>query len=345
MEKDRFFEALKQIPKAEIHLHLEDFLAGEAATEEKLEDLSKFCEVFRSVQDSLRSVEDLEVAFRNLVNYMNQNGIAYAEVFFSPGRFLRGGWQYAEMVKFIESQLKNAKSKYSLIIKLIVDVSRSHGVDKANAVLTDIINNPSKDIIGIGLGGDEKIGPARDYVDLFVKARKSGLRTVAHAGESAEPQSIIDAIKLLKAERIGHGTSAIMDKATMDMLVKKQIPVEIQPTSNVVTGHFVKDMKKHPIKTFLEQGAFVTLNTDDPNLFNTSLIEEYWKLYSEVKLNYDDLYQIIVNGFKASFLVEEKKKDYITKVNKKWNRQLKLNERQYAPWQTNLKAVFEGRDY
>jgi len=345
MEKETFLAAFREIPKAEIHLHLEDFLTGEAASEEKIESLTKFVCVFREVQDSLRSVEDLEVAFRNLTRYMNQNGVVYAEVFFSPGRYLRGGWMYENLVKFMECQLRSIRKTHNLVIKLLVDVSRSHGIEKSRAILLDIIEHPSKDVIGIGLGGDEEIGAAADYVDLFNMAREHNLRTVAHAGESANAQSIMDAVVLLKAERIGHGTSAMHCDKTIELLVSKQIPLEVQPTSNIITGKYVKSLDEHPIKKFYERGVFVTLNTDDPNLFNVSLVEEYWNIYNTLGFLYEDLYKIIVNGFLASFMPEAKKKDWIIRVNKKWNRQLKLSRRHYTDWQVDLKDFFTGRDY
>jgi len=342
MEKEQFFEFMRKIPKAEIHLHLEDFLAGEAAREEQVKSLSDFVLLFRSVQDSLRDMEDMTIAFKNIVRYMKQNGVVYAEVFFSPGRFLRQfGWDYQNLVKFFEKFARDIRRRQGFVIKFLVDISRSHGVDNASDVLDHVIKYRSRDIIGIGLGGDEEIGPARDYAQLFKRARESGLRTVAHAGESDGPHSIMDAVKLLQAERIGHATSAVDCPEVLDYLIKNQIPLEIAPTSNLVIGKYVKDISAHPLKQYLEKGAFITLNTDDPTLFNTCLVGEYWNLYHKMGYDVRHLYFIIVNGFRASFMSDGKKRNYIKMVNKTWrdNVQLETND----GWKSGFINMFEGR--
>ena len=340
MEREQFFEMMRQIPKAEIHLHLEDFLAGAAAREEQINSLFDFVKLFRSVQDSVEIVEDMSIAFKNMVHYMKHSGVVYAEVFFSPGRFLReSGWQYEELVRFFEKFAHGIKKRQGFTVKFLVDISRSHGVEKASSTLDLVIKHRSKYIIGIGLGGDEEVGPARDYVDLFKRAKDAGLRVVAHAGESDGPHSIMDAVELLRAERIGHATSAVNDPMTLNMLVAKQIPIEIAPTSNLVTGKYVKRIEEHPIKKFLEKGAFITLNTDDPTLFNTCLVEEYWKLYHKMGYELKHLYFIIVNGFRASFMSEGKKRDYIKQVNKKWIRSVNSDTRLYM-----LGNIFQGRE-
>ena len=342
IQQEEFFDILRKLPKAEIHLHLEDFIAGQAAKEEHVESLSTFVTIFRQVQDSIKYIEDLEIAFRNIVRYMKNNGIVYVEVFFSPGRFLRGGWRYQDLVHFIETQVSGIEKQDGLVIKLICDVSRSYGPEIAEEILEQVIAHRSEDIVGIGLGGDEIIGPARDYVKIFETARRHGLKTVAHAGEAADHQSILDAVELLKAERIGHATSAAQDKNTLALLVKKQIPLEIAPTSNLITGKYVKNLKAHPVRKYLESGAFVTLNSDDPTLFNTSLLNEYWNLYCIMDNCFETLYTILRNGFLASFLTGSKKREHIRNLNRKWNRQMVLRERQKTgPWQNMYRVVFE----
>jgi len=342
LDKDDFFDIMRKIPKAEIHLHLEDFIAGQAAQEENVDSLGDFITLFRSVQDSIQYIEDLEIAFRNVAKYATENGIVYLEVFFSPGRYLRGGWKYSELVKFCQSQVRGIYKTYKVEVKLICDVSRSYGAEIASKILDEVIAHRSEHIIGIGLGGDEIIGPARDFVKIFDRARQHGLRTVAHAGEAADYQSILDTIKLLRAERIGHATSAMQDKSTLDLLVKKQIPLEIAPTSNLITGKYVQDIKKHPIRNYLEAGAFVTLNSDDPTLFNTSLLDEYWKLYNIMDNCFEELYSVIRNGFLASFMPEPRKREHIRNLKRKWNRILTLHSRDSTKqWHTMAKPFFE----
>lgn len=212
------------------------------------------------------------------------------------------------------------KKKDNITVKVIVDVSRSFGVENALQNLRSVIDYDSKNIIGIGLGGYEANGPAKDFVKVFKIAKENGFRTVAHAGEDVGPESIWDSIKLLGAERIGHGISAIYDEELMNYLAEKKIPLEICPTSNVFTKKYVKKYEEHPIKKFYEKGILVTVNTDDPTFFNVELIEEYWNLYEKLNFSLEDIKNLIINGFKASFLSEKKKKKFIKKVNLIWKK-------------------------
>lgn len=339
MEKERFFSVIRDVPKVEIHLHLEDFIVEQ---EEKFESLPEFVEYFRSAQKSRREISDFERVFRRLARYMVRNGIVYAEVFFSPGNFiLNHGMSYPELIKFFEKQINQIKIKDGLLVKILVDVSRSHGIDYANNVLDLVIKHPSRSVIGIGLGGDEKRGPAKMFTELFMRARQAGLRTVAHAGEADGFQSVIDAMGLLKAERIGHGIATIQDPTTVRLLADRRIPLEIQLTSNLVTKHYVKDIENHPVRALWNNGVFITLNTDDPNLFKTSLLNEYWLLHNKLGFSMNDIYCIIINGFRASFLSDGKKREYIRQVNKKWNRRFLLTERmKHKGWQDACKNVF-----
>jgi len=347
MEKESFIEILRGIPKAEIHLHLEDFIAGQAVREQDISSLNKFIEVYHSLLDSLRTIEDLDVAFRNIVSYMQENGIVYAEVFFSPVRYIRKmDFQYVDLVRFLDRRVKGIRGKHGLTIKLIPDMSRTYGPDAAMAVLEMMTLNPSSEIIGVGLGAGEDGWQNKDYIEVFKKAREHGLRTVAHAGESVGPQSILDAVMLLKAERIGHATSAAQNPAILELLVEKQIPLEISVTSNLVTGAFVKSLEDHPVREYLERGAFITINTDDPTLFNTNLIKEYWKLHNKMGFRLQHIYQMIVNGFMASFMSEDKKHDYIRQVKRKWNRGFLLTNRRKAAasWMSGFMNIFEGKE-
>lgn len=345
MERERFFEVIKKVPKAEIHLHLEDFIAETYATGETVSSLQEFLETVRSRQNSRRVVEDFGIAFKQVVRYMKRNGIVYAEIFFSVPRYLNNGLKYSEIIKYFENKVKNIRHNDHITIKFLADVSRTYGVESANAVLDMVIANPSREVIGIGLGGDERIGPARDYINLFARAKKYGLHTVAHAGEDGTHQSVVDAVELLGAERIGHGIAAANDEATLNLLVSKKIPLEIAPTSNIITGHIVKDMENHPVRKCWDHGVFVTLNTDDPTIFNTSLISEYWHLHNKMGFRLDELLRIIKNGFRASFMSESKKQNFLRLINKNWNRSFRINPKESEQWKNACVTVFQGIEY
>ena len=238
------------------------------------------------------------------------------------------------------------KVERGIMVRFLPDVSRSYGAEVADKILDIILSKRSRYIIGIGLGGPEHLSKNREYKAVFEKARRAGLRMVAHAGESVGPKCIRDAIEILGAERIGHATSAIQDEKVMQILVKRQIPVEIAVTSNLITGKFVKNLNEHPIKEYLARGVFVTLNTDDPNLFKTTLVDEYWKVYNGLGCGLRTIYSLIKNGFRASFLDGGQKHRFITKVNRSWNRKFLIDNRQAtsAEWQHNIIQNFRGRN-
>jgi len=346
-DKVRFYDLVRSVPKAEIHIHLEDFIAGESAREEKVTSLEEFIKLYYTLLDSLRAIEDLDAAFANLTTYLWENGVVYAEVFFSPSRYVRNkGFRYPDLVKFFERKAKQLEAERGIMVRFIPDVSRSYGPDLADKLLDIILSKRSRYIIGIGLGGPEHLSKNHEYKEVFEKARRHGLRTVAHAGESVGPACILDAIEILGAERIGHATSAIQDEKVMQLLIEKQIPVEIAVTSNLITGQYVKTLKEHPVKDYLARGVFVTLNTDDPNLFKTTLLDEYWKIYSGFECGLRTVYQIIKNGFMASFLSEGQKHRFITRVNRSWNRKFLIDNKRAASteWQNSIIQNFKGRN-
>lgn len=145
------------------------------------------------------------------------------------------------------------------------------------------------------------MGPAREFKDVFAQARAEGLRAVAHAGEDDGPWSVRDAVEILKAERIGHGTSAIQDPSLLELLKEKQIPIEICLTSNIFTGKYVRQEKDHPVRRYYDEGLVCTINTDDPEIFNVTLTDEYIKLYRHLGFSVSELVDMNRQTFISSF--------------------------------------------
>jgi adenosine deaminase len=167
--------------------------------------------------------------------------------------------------------------------------------------LKRVIQLKHKEVIGIGFGGAELLGPAKDFGDVFKAARDAGLHCVVHAGEDDGPWSIWDSLKVLKAERIGHGTSAIQDPRLLEYLKEKQIPIEICLTSNVFTGKYVRKEEHHPVRAYYDMGILTCINTDDPEIFNVNLTYEYFKLYRFLGFNLDEIVDLVKKGVYSSF--------------------------------------------
>jgi adenosine deaminase len=216
----------------------------------------------------------------------------------------------------LDSAMDRIKTGDGIDVRFLVDVSRSYGVENARKNLDLTLKHRGRSVIGIGLGGAEATGPARDYAEVFAKAIDSGLRVVAHAGEDMGPESIWDAIRILKVSRIGHGISAIQDEELMDYLAEKQIPLEICPTSNLFTRKYVTRLTSHPIRAFYDRGIKVTVNTDDPSVFDVDLLDEYLNLTGGGFFKIEEIMGLIRNGLFSTFLPAREKAAHWNAVSK-----------------------------
>lgn len=336
MKKAEFYSFLKAIPKAEIHLHIEAVISkdsikklyfkknGSEFTDEEMtklfsyEDLNGFIAAFLKVQDLFTGVDDFDLVFADLQKYIEDNGVAYAEVFFAPSAFVKKGFVYGEIMKNFSKNIAKIKKETGVDVRVLVDVSRTFGLENAEKNLDMLLANKIPEVIGIGLGGAESKGPCKDFGPVFERARKNGLKTVAHAGEDVDAWSIWDALDVLHSARIGHGITAIQDEKLMARLKDESIPLEVAPTSNVFTKKYVPSFEKHPIRAFYDKGLMVTVNTDDPLFFKISLLDEYWNLYTKLNFTKEEIKQLVLNSFASTFLPDAEKKAWSDKVEKAW---------------------------
>lgn len=336
MHKFDFFTFLRAVPKAEIHIHIEAVLSSasirklyskrrgitmtyEASKEFfAYKDLNGFVNAFLAVQDLFQSVDDLNFIFDDLEAYMKENGVTYCEAFFAPSAFVKKGFSYSDMVSLFEKRIAGIEQKTGAVVKLIMDVSRTFGPDNAMQNYEMLIARPSPVVIGIGLGGSEEKGPAAQFGQVFQRARQDGFHVVAHAGEDVGPQSVWDSINVLHAERIGHGISSVQDSALMEHLAQSQLPLEVCITSNVFTKKYVDSVRQHPIKEMFQKGLLVTVNTDDPIFFRTTLLREYWLCHYMLKFTMDDILHLVSNSWRATFLSDEEKDKWIHRAGKEW---------------------------
>ncbi|MBR1535805.1 MAG: adenosine deaminase [Treponema sp.] len=336
MNKSEFYEFFKKIPKAELHIHIEAVMSRETIKKLYLKkngkefsdseikklfsysDLNGFIAAFLAVQDLFTSVSDFDLIFEDLKNYLIRNGVVHCEAFFAPSAFVKKGFDYGEMTKNFEKNLRKIKDETGITVWLLGDVSRTFGLENAENNYKLFKAHPFEGFIGIGLGGAESKGPSKEFGPVFKKALADKYHAVAHAGEDVGPESIWDALKICNAERIGHGITSVQDSELVKFLAENKIPVEVAPTSNVFTKKYVKKMEEHPVRQMFDEGIAVTIATDDPIFFGVELIDEYWNLYSKLKFSKSDLKQIIFNSFDDSFLSDEQKKEFKEKVEKNW---------------------------
>ncbi|TFG64581.1 MAG: adenosine deaminase [Spirochaetales bacterium] len=282
-----------------------------------ISSLEEFIDLFINViQNCFKTIADLEMLLDDARDYLLRNNIVYSEIFFAPTKFIFNGFDFKEMIAVLDQASVSFKKKNNILVRFLIDVSRTNGSENAMNNLNLTLKYKTDSIIGIGLGGSEEKGPAKDYAKVFQKAKKSGLLVVAHAGEVIGPESVWDAIKLLKAQRIGHGISSMFDESLMDYLRDQRIPLEICPTSNIFTRKYVTRIEQHPIRLFFDRGILVTVNTDDPTIFGVDLVDEYYTLYKNNIFTFDEILQLLKNNIDATFLPDNEKKKLMTRVEK-----------------------------
>ena len=322
---------IASIPKTEIHLHIEacvstksyrqlmakyDIPLDEESSKQidfsQIESLQSMLEAFYFVQSFFQEPTDFLHVVNDVVEYGQRNNIYYIEAFASPSMVLKQGMiSFDDMFATLVNGFSDAQDRTGVDVRLIADVSRSFGADNAmnnlNLLRRFMDRHPNDRILGIGLGGLEQGNPCADYAEVFDAAREASFHVVAHAGEEVGPESVWEALDALKAERIGHGTSSIQDQTLMQALKERNVPLEICPTSNVITKKYVQEYKDHPIRQFFDFGMPVTVNTDDPILFSIELNEEYGNLAKHLGFNKDEIATLIRTNLMSTFMPEEKK--------------------------------------
>jgi adenosine deaminase/aminodeoxyfutalosine deaminase len=232
---------------------------------------------------------------RRLFERLTSEGVVYAEVILSVGVVL---WKQQDLAAIYDRLLQES-ARTPITVRWIFDAVRQFGVETAKPVFDLAAERVAEGVVAIGLGGDEGRGPARLFADLYREARDRGLRLTCHAGETAGPWSVWEALEI-GAERIGHGIRAIEDPALVAHLAANQIPLEVCITSNLRTGA-VASLAAHPIKRLHDAGVPIILNSDDPALFNCTLESEYELAAREFGFTEDQLDELTRNAFRYAF--------------------------------------------
>jgi len=320
---------IARLPKVELHLHLEgsvrpqtlremaakkNFLRREVTkwvSERRAQsyhygDFQGFLNAFGVITLLLKAPEDYALAATRLVEWLAEQNVRYAEVIFAAGVLLWKKQSVEETFDAAARATSEAGARTGVRVRWIFDSIRHFGVEHTREVLEWAIKFRERGVVGFGIGGDEARGPAEWFVEIFREAREAGLHLTAHAGEATGPASIRSAVEQLGAERIGHGLTAIQDPAVMALLRERRIPLEVCPSSNVSTGLLAR-FEDHPLPRFLEAGLRVTLNSDDPAMFGTSLQEEFLRAARAFSLTREQIVGLCENAIRYSFLAEGEK--------------------------------------
>jgi aminodeoxyfutalosine deaminase len=238
-------------------------------------DFAHFIEVYLAVVDLVKTAEDVRTLTYEVAREMAEGQrLRYAELTCTPYTSVIRGIPIEAYTEAIEDARVAAERDFGLVLQWIYDIPGESGIPAAEATLDYALNHAPDALVGFGLGGPEIGVPRPQFEPHFDAARAAGLRSVPHAGETTGPETVWDAVRLLGAERIGHGTSAAEDPELLAHLSRQGIVLEVCPTSNIAT-RAVETLDVHPLRTFVEAGVPVTINSDDPPMFGTTLNDEY----------------------------------------------------------------------
>ncbi|MFI7098350.1 adenosine deaminase [Streptomyces sp. NPDC050161] len=264
-------------------------------------DFAHFIEVYLSVVDLVRTADDVRLLTYEVARDMARQNIRYAELTLTPFSSTKRGIPDAAYVEAIEDARKSAESELGVVLRWCFDIPGEAGLEAADETARIACELQPEGLVSFGLGGPEIGVPRPQFKPYFDRAIAAGLRSVPHAGETTGPGTIWDALTELRADRIGHGTSAPQDPALLAHLAERRIPLEVCPTSNIAT-RAVRSLEEHPIRQMVDAGVLVTINSDDPPMFGTDLNTEYGIAARLLDLDAAGVTALARNAVDASFL-------------------------------------------
>jgi aminodeoxyfutalosine deaminase len=323
VQANSFPERIASLPKAELHLHLEGSIRpaiasalaarhGVTLTEEEVRgryaytDFAGFLDAFKWVTSFVREPGDFALIAADLAEQLIKQKVVYAELTLSVGvMFLRQQQPEANFAAILEAT--EPFERRGLRLNWIFDAVRQFGAAAAMRVVEVARGCNSRRIVAFGIGGDELSLPTAEFQKVYERAADYGFHKLMHAGEIGGPEMIREAVEILGVERIGHGIAAVRDPELMEMLAEKDIPLEICPASNLRTGALDVQlgksgaaMEEHPLAEIVREGVPVTISTDDPAMFHTSLEEEY-RNARRMGLTEEEIAAVAENGFRYAF--------------------------------------------
>ncbi|KAM0702489.1 hypothetical protein Q7P35_009917 [Cladosporium inversicolor] len=336
---------LATLPKAELHLHLEGtitpatlvilserhdanpFTLAQAEALYEYKDFLHFLQVWDIVCRRIQTPADYALIVHNMFENLAQQGVKHAEVFIAVGGMIaeRPDIVVEDVFAAIEAARVRDEAIYGISLLWIIDASRQRGLSHVSKVfdIASDLRQKYPTVIGVGIGGDEVGGPCGLLKDAFKKAKQDGLRLTAHCGEATGPtngpKEIWDALRM-DIERLGHAFCAQYDESLLDELKKRGTVLELNVTSNVKTG-VCQSVEDHPIREYFRRGLTCTINSDDPAMFGSNVLQEYVLLRDRLGFSVDEIAAFAATSFRSSFLDSERKA-YFFELVKSWSRSL-----------------------
>jgi adenosine deaminase len=310
----------RRMPKVELHVHLEGSIRPStllrlaqrngvdlpAQDMESLQDyyrfrdFAHFIEVYLTIIGCLRTPDDYHLIAYEFGADCARQHIRYAEVTYTATNMRFTGLPWEVILEGLNKGRAQARTEFGVDWRWILDISRNY--PKTQDQMVEIaLDARDGGVVALGLGGSEDKFPPELFERAFTRARRAGLSRVPHAGEMLGPESIWTALRLLHADRLGHGVRSVEDPSLVEHLCERQVPLEVCPTSNVCLGVY-PDYGAHPLRRLWDAGLLITVNSDDPPMFGTDLNREYEVLVDHFGFDADELERVSLNGLHASFL-------------------------------------------
>jgi adenosine deaminase len=330
-------ELFRNLPKVELHRHLEGSLRIPTMMEiVRAHDLDvkntgylrpmvqvehqdpytfeNFLSKFGTLRLFYKSPEIIKRITREAIEDAARDQIRYMELRFTPVALSRAeGFPIAQVVDWVIESVAEASAEFEILVRLIISINRHESLDQAQEVLEIALDRQGQGVVGIDLAGNEAEFSAQPFQDLFSAARQGGLKVTIHAGEWGGAENVRQAIRILGAERIGHGIRVLEDPETVMIARERGIIFEVCVTSNHHSGA-VEKLLDHPIRRMLQNGLNVTINTDDPSISRISLSTEYQTIHEEFGMPIADLEKRVLAAVEGAFLEPKLKRLLATKV-------------------------------
>lgn len=315
---------IRRMPKVELHVHLEGSIQPEtllklalrnqvklpAATVEGLRqwytftNFAHFIEIYLTISSCICSAEDIELIAREFLRGQAAQNIQHSEVTFTPYTHFSLNRQipFEDQLAALSRARDWAAVEFGISVNWVLDISRNvRPIEHGLTVADWVISGKDHGVVALGLGGPENGHPPELFAEAFDRVLAAGMASVPHAGEVAGAESVWGALRKLKAQRIGHGVRCLEDADLVAELRQRQIPLEVCPTSNVCLG-VAASIAEHPLPRLLAEGLYVTINSDDPPMFNTTLTDEFLKIAEAFDFSRETIEQLTLNAVRASLL-------------------------------------------
>lgn len=331
-----FHDKAATAPKADLHVHLEgtiepgllfelaarngitlpwaDVDALRAAY--RFRDLPEFLKIFYAGLMVLRTERDFHDVTYAFLKRSAADNVVYTEIHFSPQGHLERGVGWTEMMDGILGAAARAEAEFGIVARPILGLQRHRSEESALEVIDQA--QPWKgDIVALGMGGAEIGNPPSKFVNAYERARAMGWKCTCHAGEEGPAGYVVEALDLLKVDRIDHGVRAVDDPALVARLARERVPMTVCPYSNVRLNA-APSLDKVPLAALLEAGCVATVNTDDPSYFEAYMNANLVDTAKALDLSEDRLRQVIANGFEGAFLDPHRRAGYLARLGAHW---------------------------